>query len=63
MIEEEQLMRPENLPPKNWTILQLRSYRKAVLPESGRLAPRELEPAAVRDKCSPGPTLGRGDVR
>lgn len=35
----------------------------AVLPESGPLAPRELEPAAVRDKCSAGPKLGRGDVR
>jgi putative transposase len=32
----------------------------AVLPESGPLGPRELEPAAVRDKCSAGPRLGRG---
>jgi hypothetical protein len=41
----------------------LLSYGVAVLPESGPLAPRELEPAAVRDKCSAGPKLGRGDVR
>lgn len=32
----------------------------AVLPESGPLAPRELEPAAVRDKCSAGPKLAGG---
>ena len=35
----------------------------AVLPESGPLAPRELEPAAVRGKRSTGPKFGRGHVR
>jgi hypothetical protein len=35
----------------------------AVLPESGPLSPRELEPAAVRGKYSAGPKFGRGDVR
>ena len=38
-------------------------WRVAVLPESGPLAPRELEPAAVRGKRSTGPKFGRGDVR
>jgi hypothetical protein len=39
------------------------SARGAVLPESSPLAPRELQPAAVRDKCAAGPKLGRRDVR
>ena len=34
----------------------------AVLPASGPLAPRELEPTTVRAKCSAGPKLGRRDV-
>jgi hypothetical protein len=35
----------------------------AVLPESGPLAPRELQPATIRAKCAAGPKLGRRDVR